>query len=1141
MKRPPSNGLLLLYATIVATIILAAIITLTQAIESSTTRTGSKHQNETGESSNSPSVSRTKNSRKNNATAKRPLKSLSNNEVKSSKSDPTTPQETQLARLQTTLYNNTPPVAVTYTRDFVIDVARHPMGTTLTVIRGFDKDGDPLTFSLRPALVRDASEYFSINSTSGELKLANKQFKYFMAGGNSSADQMEPAMLHEDESDAMEQASRNLYFLDVAIDDGHYSTNVELQIHILDSSSGQLIGPGSAVDSVYGLLKHKADEYFESLNKATSSNGNVNATSAIVYPSYANPSLGRPNSDSPASKSALDDDDSNVAVADGAESLTTVPAMADHTVANETRKSQQPLESVRLVQDMSEFDPPTRISQQQQQQQSSLPQPMVISLAITCSCLMIALVLLMFIVPLSVKRLKKRLENVELQHEHLSQKTSNGSASFISSSNLNGNSSISQFTLGSDVSCIIRGDNGNCIGNVATIKRAAAALNSSSICRQSSLDSSLTTPSSLFDRHNYPTNQGILNYQQQSRVLMNGSIITNPVYLDQHHTGANNLHPLGSYHLSGNQQPSSLLLLPGDRRDLKQQPSGGNQSRLGTANRLSINQQIRQQMSNDDSCYNVYYPIDGDDFYSTINDYVANGASALEGHNNQHLQQQQQHERLRFSQANLRQHPPAELTAPVPPLSSNHDGWQKPVLAERCNANDYSFMIQNDGEDEHDEFTAAKLDYDELANRASANHSPAANSDSGSSLRSLTRFLSLPARHSAPQQGNSRGSAGEQLFGDDLGKLLAPTSGAQQAAPRSPPAHAFNAKTIARGSQVCREPFLSQGWEIERHKLKFISILDEGQFGLVWKCELREAKSNLTVAVKSLKNVHSKSNIGREELLAEIEIMKLVCQHPNVVKILHCCTTDTTKLLDLPLLLVMEYIDGGKLQSFLEKSRLNHSYSSALNIDEQNTAGDNATLTSRDLIKFIYHVAKGMEYISSNCIVHRDLASRNILISSKNGVCKIGDFGMARHINSLNSAYERHLNNTKIPVRWMAPEVLLDNQFTIKSDVYSFGILMWEIITLGSTPYRHLKTEQIIDEVARKGKRPGKPKYCHDIIYKIMARCWNKLPEQRPTFRDLVAELDELFTSSNDYIQLDQYPDHDYYNIPKTSLPNELI
>ena len=103
-----------------------------------------------------------------------------------------------------------------------------------------------------------------------------------------------------------------------------------------------------------------------------------------------------------------------------------------------------------------------------------------------------------------------------------------------------------------------------------------------------------------------------------------------------------------------------------------------------------------------------------------------------------------------------------------------------------------------------------------------------------------------------------------------------------------------------------------------------------------------------------------------------------------------------------------------------------------------------------------------MEYLSSKGIIHRDLAARNILIDS-NRVCKVADFGFARDI-AANKIYERK-SEGRLPIRWMAPESLYDNIFSVKSDIWSFGVLVWEIVTLGSTPYPGLAAAEVFSNL----------------------------------------------------------------------------
>lgn len=112
----------------------------------------------------------------------------------------------------------------------------------------------------------------------------------------------------------------------------------------------------------------------------------------------------------------------------------------------------------------------------------------------------------------------------------------------------------------------------------------------------------------------------------------------------------------------------------------------------------------------------------------------------------------------------------------------------------------------------------------------------------------------------------------------------------------------------------------------------------------------------------------------------------------------------------------------------------------------------------------------------------------------------------------------------------MAPESLYDNIFTTKTDVWSFGILMWEIVTLGSTPYPGMAAGEVMRKV-RDGYRLEKPEHCKREIYNIMYYCWDKDKDKRPQFTELVQTLESLMVSENDYIELDRFPDHSYYNI----------
>jgi len=316
-------------------------------------------------------------------------------------------------------------------------------------------------------------------------------------------------------------------------------------------------------------------------------------------------------------------------------------------------------------------------------------------------------------------------------------------------------------------------------------------------------------------------------------------------------------------------------------------------------------------------------------------------------------------------------------------------------------------------------------------------------------------------------------------------------------------------------------------WEFPRHHLKFYGILGEGCFGQVWKCEalnIEGSKGTTTVAVKTLKA--SATQKERDDLIKELNVMKMFYDdpHPNVVRLLGCCTSGSDKE---QILLIMEYVAKGKLQEFLRKSRAEQDYG--------NLHGASQKLTSRDLTTFCYQVARGMEYLAAKKVIHRDLAARNILVSELN-VCKVADFGFSRDVMA-NNIYERK-SEGRLPIRWMAPEALYDNIYTTKTDVWSYGVLMWEIVTLGSTPYPGMSGSEVMKKV-REGQRLEKPEHCDREIYNMMFYCWDKDPTERPTFTNLVQNLESLLTAGTDYIDLNQFPDHAYYN--EVSLSGERV
>uniref|UniRef100_A0A671DW29 Fibroblast growth factor receptor n=1 Tax=Rhinolophus ferrumequinum TaxID=59479 RepID=A0A671DW29_RHIFE len=306
-------------------------------------------------------------------------------------------------------------------------------------------------------------------------------------------------------------------------------------------------------------------------------------------------------------------------------------------------------------------------------------------------------------------------------------------------------------------------------------------------------------------------------------------------------------------------------------------------------------------------------------------------------------------------------------------------------------------------------------------------------------------------------------------------------------------------------------------WELPRDRLVLGKPLGEGCFGQVVLAEaigLDKDKPNRVtkVAVKMLKSDATEKDLS--DLISEMEMMKMIGKHKNIINLLGACTQDG------PLYVIVEYASKGNLREYLQARRppgLEYCYNPSHNPEEQ--------LSSKDLVSCAYQVARGMEYLASKKCIHRDLAARNVLVTEDN-VMKIADFGLARDIHHID--YYKKTTNGRLPVKWMAPEALFDRIYTHQSDVWSFGVLLWEIFTLGGSPYPGVPVEELF-KLLKEGHRMDKPSNCTNELYMMMRDCWHAVPSQRPTFKQLVEDLDRIvaLTSNQEYLDLsmplDQY------------------
>lgn len=267
--------------------------------------------------------------------------------------------------------------------------------------------------------------------------------------------------------------------------------------------------------------------------------------------------------------------------------------------------------------------------------------------------------------------------------------------------------------------------------------------------------------------------------------------------------------------------------------------------------------------------------------------------------------------------------------------------------------------------------------------------------------------------------------------------------------------------------------------EIPPSHIQLHKAIGEGEFGEVYSGKYFSSgeKTSRKVAVKTLKSGASKKN--RTDFLLEASIMGQF-SHPNVISLVGVVTRSD------PVMIVIEFMDNGSLDNFLKD------HDNRLSVEQQ--------------LRMALDVAHGMCYLSDMRFIHRDLATRNVLVSLE-WKCKVADFGLSREALDEN-AYDVKTGG-KIPVRWTAPEAITYRKFTEMSDVWSFGVLLWEIMAYGEHPYYDWPNSKVLDSV-RRGYRLPPPMNCPEEVHELMLKCWKEERTDRPPFRELCELVKDL-------------------------------
>jgi len=116
---------------------------------------------------------------------------------------------------------------------------------------------------------------------------------------------------------------------------------------------------------------------------------------------------------------------------------------------------------------------------------------------------------------------------------------------------------------------------------------------------------------------------------------------------------------------------------------------------------------------------------------------------------------------------------------------------------------------------------------------------------------------------------------------------------------------------------------------------------------------------------------------------------------------------------------------------------------------------------------------------------------------------------LALRVTSPDGVCRRADSDEALPVRWLAPESLADGRFWAASDVWSLGVAFWEVFAHGRQPYAGVPNAEVGRRIGA-GEALPRPVDAPEEAYLLMRRCWQRRPDQRPSFDHLLASLQAL-------------------------------
>lgn len=245
---------------------------------------------------------------------------------------------------------------------------------------------------------------------------------------------------------------------------------------------------------------------------------------------------------------------------------------------------------------------------------------------------------------------------------------------------------------------------------------------------------------------------------------------------------------------------------------------------------------------------------------------------------------------------------------------------------------------------------------------------------------------------------------------------------------------------------------------------------------------------------------------------AEIAVRELLGEHTNILPLVGRCRPKANILSKAtPVLVLFTLATEGNLRGYLRRQR-EHRPSNVR------------------LLQIATGVACAVAHLADLGVVHGHIAARSYVVTA-DGTPKLTQFDCATWPGHPAAATARRLTW----LQWLAPEVSAGEPCSTASDVWSLGVAIWEVLTLGGTPYEKVEAEAEVIGALTERRRLRQPELFSVTLYRqTLLQCWRMQPASRlsaaKVVDDLAAAIDQRSEERSSIAELEPVAAWDHEN-----------